>query len=357
MNPKTIPPKVVKSLFLREIDRKIFIASAPCRTEPGTRRCRPPEGGRQRFNFQIVLRKAGEAPALEDASEEAGAAAEQPPRTPPRTPVPTAAAEAALAADVRCAGDVGHRVSDVQPAANQLVASGAEAPDDVTELVVTGQDATLVAEDPAFAVEQPADQTVEQPSVNRVQKPAEQRETEAPRIGGRRNRASPLRGTDRAPPRLHLPFVPLMPMQFPLPSPAPRRLPTAAYPAGRSLNSGLPLPGLRHGADGGKSKVSPHDNSTKSGLTPLSARIRKESPLYVRTAGHQRDGLRFLSHCTCVALHCTALHRLGTVPASGMSATWFVVPYRPPSRPVILVVPSTGKRRREGQRRRRRAGH
>src|SRR5207253_4197789 len=61
-------------------------------------------------------------------------------------------------------------------------------------------------------------------------------------------------------------------------------------------------------------EVSPPHNSTESGPSPLSARMR----LLGKTEPQATSGMACGSWFTALRLHCTALHRLGTAPTSGM---------------------------------------
>ena len=171
-------------------------------------------------NVEQALSCAGGTGALEDASEEAGAAAQQ--------TAEDAAETEETAADGRADRSCPHRRSGAwptrrrphrRPPAGRPALAG-ETTDDVTELVVAGQDTALVAENPTFAAEQPAHETVEQPSVEQSQEAADRRH---------RDRWSADAGMVLAAPRhrpsanLPLqPFVPSFHVLFSLTPPAPQ---------------------------------------------------------------------------------------------------------------------------------------
>jgi hypothetical protein len=151
----TIPPKVAKSLFLREISRTFLFGHRDPSGRDVAGRPKATGNGFAQADFE----------RLEDASEEAGAVAQQPAEhAAEQTPADVVVAEAALAADVVVeeAPDVAH---DLEAATDELAVFGVEAPYDVAELVIAGKHSALVSEDPAFAVQQTADKPVEQVAV------------------------------------------------------------------------------------------------------------------------------------------------------------------------------------------------
>jgi hypothetical protein len=154
---------VAKSLFVREISETFFPA---CASEARTRRCRPPEGDRQRSC-------ASDSKSLENASEKAGAVAQQPAE---HATDAAAASKAALTADIGVTQHILHRTDDLHTAADETVVFGTEAFDDVTQLVVSGQDTALVAEDPAFAMQKASDEAVQQPAVGSTKKATKDRQ-------------------------------------------------------------------------------------------------------------------------------------------------------------------------------------
>jgi hypothetical protein len=112
---------------------------------------------------------------LEDSPEKAGSAAQQTTQdaaeaASQQTTEGAAAdgrgAEAALAADVRVARHVLHRADNLERTADQAAIVRSKALNDITELVVSGQETALVTEDPAFALQQPAHKTAQQSTVD-----------------------------------------------------------------------------------------------------------------------------------------------------------------------------------------------
>jgi hypothetical protein len=110
---------------------------------------------------------------LEDASEEAAAVAQQTAEDSAEEAATDAgAAEAALAADV-VVDQVGDGADGLKPAADDLAVLRVEALDDVAELIVTGEDAALVSEDPAFTVQHTADEPVQQTAIDSTEDTAQ----------------------------------------------------------------------------------------------------------------------------------------------------------------------------------------
>jgi hypothetical protein len=113
--------------------------------------------------------------ALEDSSEEARPAAQQSaedateaaPEDAAEDPAADGGAtEAVLAADVRVGQRVTDRADDIH-CSEETVALSGETTNHIAQLVVAGQDAALVTEDTALAVEQAAQQTSEEAAVDR----------------------------------------------------------------------------------------------------------------------------------------------------------------------------------------------
>ena len=133
-------------------------------------------------------------------------------------------------------------------AADEAVVLGPEALDDVTELVVAGDDAALVTEDSAFAAQQPAHEPAEaeQSALASAQEAAEYRHPGRSRYRTRRSEAQAEHEPGCTYPSFRLP------MQFSLIRRHHAGRPTAAFtaPGGCQINSGLPTC-FRHGANGG----------------------------------------------------------------------------------------------------------
>jgi hypothetical protein len=105
--------------------------------------------------------------ALEDSSEEARPAAQQPTEDATEEAASDGGAtEAALAAHVRIAQGVTDRSDDFHRSEEPVAVFG-EPADHVTQLVVAGQDAALVTEETALAVEQAAQEASEEAAVDR----------------------------------------------------------------------------------------------------------------------------------------------------------------------------------------------
>jgi hypothetical protein len=121
---------------------------------------------------------------LEHSPEKAGAAAQQTAQettenisaehTAEGTAPDRRIAETTFAANVRIGHHVADRPDDVETATNEAVVTRVgKAGDHVAELIVASQDATLMTEDAAFAVEEAADDTAEQPAVDSAEETAD----------------------------------------------------------------------------------------------------------------------------------------------------------------------------------------
>jgi hypothetical protein len=175
---QTIPLKVGKYLFRREIFWNFGIGASRDNFISRQRDV----AGRPKATGNVV-RKQTES-CLEDSPEKAGAAAQQTAQEaaediPAEHTAEGAApdhrpAEAAFAAHVRVGHHVTDRPDNVEAAADEAVVARVREPGDhVAELVVSGDDAALVTEEPAFTLHEAPDETAEQPAVNATEEAAD----------------------------------------------------------------------------------------------------------------------------------------------------------------------------------------